>query len=229
LGLFRCIVCALYFLFIFDTKVYPSANTSLSSATTLLSLYPILLALQDNLRIQTLGTYILVMQSPNVSLSYYKEDENPLTDEESLSTGLIGAPAAGSVPAVKGQSLMQVTAPATLPEGYEFPVTLGSLKFPVKVPPGGVEEGQVFTVPIPTTSIPQIHTTSIPVGAWRDDLDGCFNYGACHPHFWTACFCSLRTLMYSPFLNFLELYAPLFLLTVSSFLTFFSQQWRRAK
>jgi hypothetical protein len=132
-----------------------------------------------------------IMQSHNVLASYDKEDEIPLTDEESLSTGLIGAPAAGTVPAVKGQSLMQVTAPANLPEGYEFTVMLGSLKFPVKVPPGGVEEGQVFTVPIPTTGIPQIHTTSIPVGAWRDDLDGCFNYGACHPHCWTACACSL--------------------------------------
>jgi hypothetical protein len=29
------------------------------------------------------------------------------------------------------------------------------------------------------------------VGHWRDSLFGVFNYGLCHPHWWTALGCSL--------------------------------------
>jgi hypothetical protein len=133
-------------------------------------------------------------------LTHTSDEDNPLTEEESMAAGLIGSPPVGTIPAVKGESMMQVTAPATLPEGYEFTVMLGSLKFPVKVPPGGVEQGQVFSVPLPTAGVPQIHTTSIPVGAWRDELDGCFNYGACHPHCWTSCLCTLRKFSLNAFL-----------------------------
>jgi hypothetical protein len=122
-----------------------------------------------------------------------KDDDIPLAEDVSIVTGLLNHPAVGTLPKVTGQSMMQVTAPATLPEGYEFPVKLGSLQFKVQVPLGGVEQGQVFTVPVPgeclqTASV----TSSIPVGAWRDDEYGCWNYGTCHPHIWTSFLCPLR-------------------------------------
>ena len=47
------------------------------------------------------------------------------------------------------QPLMEVVAPATLPEGYEFQVEMNGSKYSVTVPPGGVEKGQAFSVPFP--------------------------------------------------------------------------------
>lgn len=109
-----------------------------------------------------------------------------------LEEGLIGVPPVGTLQAVVGQSYVEVTAPSSLPEGYEFTVTAGNVTFPVKVPPGGVEEGQTFSVPMPAASNANAGT-SIPVGHWRDGLDGLFNYGLTHPHCITACCCSIRT------------------------------------
>lgn len=114
-------------------------------------------------------------------------------ESECLEEGLIGAaPPAGTLQAV-GQSLIEVTAPATLPEGYEFTVVSGHLKFNVRVPPGGVEEGQKFSVAMPVQHQSPLttHMVSIPVGHWRDGLWSLFNYGVCHPHCWTACLCPL--------------------------------------
>ena len=46
-------------------------------------------------------------------------------------------------------------------------------------PPGGVEEGQSFTVPwYPPSAL----SKSGPVGAWKDDICSCFAYGIFHPH-----------------------------------------------
>jgi hypothetical protein len=135
----------------------------------------------------------------------------------SLEEGLIGAPpAADTLPTVVGQALMEVTAPASLPEGYEFTVLLGPLHnnrpYQVKVPPGGVEAGQKFTFPAPLPPPKArvvvtpgggggIHgagshtaqTLSIPVGKFRDGLFDCFTYGACHASWWTSCICPLCT------------------------------------
>jgi len=110
---------------------------------------------------------------------------------------------------------IEVEAPADLPEGYEFRVSLGGTTnngktFVVTVPPGGVERGQKWTVPLSSSSSGNInsedddnssflypqqqqqqHSVHIPVGHWRDGLFGIFNYGVCHPHAWTACCCSL--------------------------------------
>lgn len=116
-------------------------------------------------------------------------------DTRVMTEGLLGLPT--SVPTVAGQTMMQVTAPATLPEGYELPVQLGSQQFKVKVPLGGIEEGQVFTVPVPTETLKAAGdasnraASSIPVGAWRDGECDCCNYGACHPHIWTSLLCPL--------------------------------------
>ena len=88
---------------------------------------------------------------------------------------------------------MQVTAPATLPEGYVFETSLGDRLVRVTVPTGGVEQGQVFTVPLPTDVESAVHQTiQVPVGHFRDGLfcGNLCNYGVCHPHCWTACCCT---------------------------------------
>lgn len=87
----------------------------------------------------------------------------------------------------------QMIAPATLPEGYELPVKLGSSQFNIQVPTGGVEEGQVFAVSIPQATITNPSSSSIlpPIGAWRDGICDCFSYGVCHSHCVTSCCCPL--------------------------------------
>jgi hypothetical protein len=126
------------------------------------------------------------------------DDESPFADDLTIAEGLISRPDVSSLPTVAGKSMMQITAPATLPEGYELPVQLGSLQFKVKVPLGGIEQGQAFSVPIPLESTVQPVSTvsSIPVGAWRDSECDCFNYGLCHPHIWTSYLCTLCKLAF---------------------------------
>ena len=88
---------------------------------------------------------------------------------------------------------LSVVAPATLPEGYEFEACIGTSRFMVTVPPGGVEEGQAFEIALPSAvvSAASLTVSRIPVGHWRDSLVGCFNYGPCHTHLWTAFCCGL--------------------------------------
>ena len=89
----------------------------------------------------------------------------------------------------------QVVAPATLPEGYEIPVTLGSSQFNVRIPNGG----QVFNVSIPqpieSSSTNRTLSTVPPEGYWRDDICGCCSHGVFHPHCLTAWCCPLCTLL----------------------------------
>jgi hypothetical protein len=95
---------------------------------------------------------------------------------------------------------VQVTSPADLPEGYEFQATVGSgasggqqqRMIKVTVPPGGVEKGQVFSVPLPNESFDAVmgYSISIPVGHWRSGLFEFYKYGICHPHCWTSCCCT---------------------------------------
>jgi hypothetical protein len=114
-------------------------------------------------------------------------------------------------PVVASAPTVQVEAPADLPEGYEFQATLGSggqqRMIKVTVPPGGVEKGQFFSVPLSSpnahfdvdsfTSGSNSNIISIPVGHWRDGLFEFYKYGICHPHCWTACCCSTCKLFYS--------------------------------
>jgi hypothetical protein len=88
--------------------------------------------------------------------------------------------------------MMEVVAPATLSEGYEFDVEVNGETLSVKVPQGGVEEGQKFTIAMPTLQVglPRVH---VPVGQWRDGLCDCFKHGLCHNHLWTSCCCCLST------------------------------------
>jgi len=91
---------------------------------------------------------------------------------------------------------IEVVAPADLPEDYEFDAQVGDRIFSVKVPRGGVEEGQKFSVTLPGGSdavsdsmcTPRV---SIPTGAWRDGLCDCFRHGCIHPVIFNAVFCPL--------------------------------------
>jgi hypothetical protein len=94
------------------------------------------------------------------------------------------------------QYVGKIIAPATLPEGYELPVTLGSSQFNIQIPKGGVEQGQEFSVSIPngiasSSSVPTIMSTLPPVGVWRDNICHCCTYGFCHPHCLTSTCCPL--------------------------------------
>jgi Cys-rich protein (TIGR01571 family) len=91
-------------------------------------------------------------------------------------------------PAVTATQMIEVIAPATLPEGYTFEAQLSDgRKFMVAVPKGGVEENQRFMIPVAPTAKRMID--GAPVGAWKDGLCGCFRCGLFHPHLWLAYCC----------------------------------------
>lgn len=131
------------------------------------------------------GRYSIVGESEDFTMD--PSSNNGLTE------GLMSPVGAGeSLPVTAATALMQVVAPATLPEGYEFDVSIGERTVRVTVPEGGVEKGQTFSVPLPTTVESLITgSVSIPVGHWRDGLFDIFHYGVCHPACWTACCCHL--------------------------------------
>jgi Cys-rich protein (TIGR01571 family) len=93
--------------------------------------------------------------------------------------------------------MIQVTAPATLQEGYKMDVQVGSRTFGVTVPPGGVSEGQTFQVPLPGGASNEnlsnlsmaTARVAVPVGQWRDGICDCFSQGPCHPVLWNAFLC----------------------------------------
>jgi hypothetical protein len=107
-------------------------------------------------------------------------------------SGNLVVPAGGeSLQTTAVTAMMQVVAPATLPQGYEFDASIGDRSVKVTVPPGGVEQGQTFYVPLPEKVESLITGISIPVGHWRDGLFDIFHYGVCHPSCWTSCCCPL--------------------------------------
>jgi len=137
------------------------------------------------------------------------EDAN---NNHMLGESLMAVPTA--VVAAPTQPMLQITAPADMPEGYEFDAAIGSgdstigngqgndnsdsnsaatATIKVQVPPGGIEKGQTFSVPFPaqmTSQLAAAATIRIPVGNWRDGLFDWWKHGVCHPHCWTACCCS---------------------------------------
>jgi len=90
--------------------------------------------------------------------------------------------------------MIQVRAPATIPEGYKLDVQVHQKTFTVTIPPGGVQEGQTFQVPLPggtnvdITEVAIAHL-SVPTGNWRDGVCDCCVQGICHPLIWNSlCF-----------------------------------------
>eukprot|EP00581_Thalassiosira_minuscula_P013670 CAMPEP_0183727298 /NCGR_PEP_ID=MMETSP0737-20130205/25325_1 /TAXON_ID=385413 /ORGANISM="Thalassiosira miniscula, Strain CCMP1093" /LENGTH=290 /DNA_ID=CAMNT_0025958891 /DNA_START=40 /DNA_END=912 /DNA_ORIENTATION=+ len=114
-------------------------------------------------------------------------------DNDGLGESFISMPA--DTPSPEAQPYLEVVAPATLPEGYEFEAEANGQSFNVKVPVGGVEEGQKFSVPFPAGadaySGAAIPRASVPVGNWKDGVCDCFRLGLIHPVVWNAWCCPL--------------------------------------
>ena len=144
------------------------------------------------------------MSGSYVPVSLKESSTASLSPSSSLQDSLISTPSSESLPvAVSSKPMIEVVAPSTLPEGFEFTVELQQQQqqqpgtpqtFQVTVPPGGVEKGQTFAVPMPmfttTRSTTTTTTTTIPVGHWRDHLYDCFRHGICHPHCWASWMCT---------------------------------------
>eukprot|EP00579_Thalassiosira_antarctica_P031630 CAMPEP_0201991556 /NCGR_PEP_ID=MMETSP0905-20130828/363_1 /ASSEMBLY_ACC=CAM_ASM_000554 /TAXON_ID=420261 /ORGANISM="Thalassiosira antarctica, Strain CCMP982" /LENGTH=293 /DNA_ID=CAMNT_0048545997 /DNA_START=30 /DNA_END=911 /DNA_ORIENTATION=+ len=98
-------------------------------------------------------------------------------------------------PSSEAHPYLEVVAPATLPEGYTFEAEANGHNFTVKVPVGGVEQGQKFSVPFPAGangySGAAIPRASVPVGHWKDGMCDCFRLGLIHPVLWNAYCCPL--------------------------------------
>jgi len=88
---------------------------------------------------------------------------------------------------------VHIIAPSTLPEGYVFEAELGAegakKTISVEVPPGGVEEGQVFLIPLPEDFAVGEPRVNVPTGQWKDGPFDMLNAGVCHSSLWCAlCF-----------------------------------------
>mmetsp|Transcript_17653 Transcript_17653/g.29991 ORF Transcript_17653/g.29991 Transcript_17653/m.29991 type:complete len:234 (-) Transcript_17653:271-972(-) len=91
------------------------------------------------------------------------------------------------------QNVVQVTAPSDLMEGYILQVTQGGETVSVRVPVGGVKEGQSFLgevvepgsggggAPAPPAG---------PEGKWKDGICDCCARGCCHPACCLGFWCS---------------------------------------
>jgi len=78
-----------------------------------------------------------------------------------------------------GFPMVDVVAPADLPEGYTFEAQIGTKRFLATVPPGGgVARGEKFTCPMRDLDRVEIE---VPTGKWRDGLGDCFAFGVFHP------------------------------------------------
>jgi len=94
---------------------------------------------------------------------------------------------------VDGVPQVEVVPPSNLPEGYVFDVTVGGRTLKARVPLGGVEAGQKFSVPMTKDTIisPATERANIPVGRWRDGLCECLKHGCCHAWCCLNCWCPL--------------------------------------
>jgi Cys-rich protein (TIGR01571 family) len=94
----------------------------------------------------------------------------------------------GSIPTaepVEAVPMVEVTAPATMLEGYKFRAVYEGVQFPVIVPAGGCTKDQVLTVPF------NPNANALPTRGWKDDIFECTKYGIIHPSLLTACCCPL--------------------------------------
>jgi len=88
--------------------------------------------------------------------------------------------------------MIEIVAPATLMEGYRLDTQVGDRVITVAIPPGGVEKGQKFSVPMSPDSASGskgVQKSHVPVGHWKDGLCDCFRYGLFHASLCTSCWC----------------------------------------
>lgn len=71
---------------------------------------------------------------------------------------------------------VEVTAPMDLQEGYTLQVSVNGQVQSVRVPPGGVKEGDSFQA----EPMDGGNAHLIPHGQWRDGCCDCFTFGCCH-------------------------------------------------
>eukprot|EP00978_Attheya_sp_CCMP212_P006016 scaffold13544_cov50-Attheya_sp.AAC.5 len=91
--------------------------------------------------------------------------------------------------------LVEVMSPAALPEGYTFDIIVNHKPFTITVPTGGVEEGQIFSLSLPSNNdSSSAASMNIPRGAWRDGVCSCCRHGCCHASLCIALFCPLLLL-----------------------------------
>ncbi len=91
------------------------------------------------------------------------------------------------------QPLVDVMAPASLPEGYQFPAMANGATFRITVPKGGVTKGQLFTVPIDYNCLGReteiARSVVVPQRQWRDNWYSILRFGFFHPSLWNSMFC----------------------------------------
>ncbi|KAL7536682.1 hypothetical protein ACHAXR_007331, partial [Thalassiosira sp. AJA248-18] len=93
------------------------------------------------------------MTIPDKHNKYAPVSAVPITGRDNDALGERFIALAVDVQSSEAQPLFgQVVAPATLPEGYTFEAEANGHSFTVKVPVGGVEEGQKLSVPFPAGS-----------------------------------------------------------------------------
>jgi hypothetical protein len=92
-------------------------------------------------------------------------------------------------PALQGLPMVDVVAPANLPEGFTFEAEIDGCRFMATVPAGGVRKGQAFTCYMRDA---MDDASGAPTGRWRDGIFDCFRFGVCHPMLLNSFFCPLR-------------------------------------
>merc|ERR1711966_469455 len=103
-------------------------------------------------------------------------------------------------PSAEVPTRVHIVAPSAMPEGYIFEAEVGAAgskrTISAEVPPGGVTEGQIFTVPLPDDFAVGEARVDIPTGRWKDRWFDIFNEGICHSSVWcSVCFTQGEYLM----------------------------------
>jgi hypothetical protein len=92
-------------------------------------------------------------------------------------------------PELQGLPMIDVIAPANLPEGYTFEAEIEECRFVATVPSGGVRKGEAFSCYM--RDMEKVGDSDIPLRKWRDELFDCFKHGPIHPMLVNSFFCPL--------------------------------------
>ena len=93
-------------------------------------------------------------------------------------------------PELQGIPMIDVVAPANLPEGYTFEAEIDECRFVATVPAGGVRKGDTFACYV--RDMEKLSDTDVPMSNWRDGLFDCLTHGIAHPVCLNSFFCPLR-------------------------------------
>jgi Cys-rich protein (TIGR01571 family) len=83
--------------------------------------------------------------------------------------------------------MVDVVAPADLPEGFQFEAEIQNKLFIATVPAGGVSKGDTFSCYMKE----KMRDSDIPIGRWRDGLFDCLKHGPLHPMLLNSLVCPL--------------------------------------